>query len=319
LSKQRNKYADYMVYLALRLVSMFANMLSVATVYRLAGLAGDAWYALDVRHRRRAVEHLRESFPTWPWRRLEQVARGSFRSVAYLGIESLLTPRQMTSYTWGRRILLPAQTEAVRLLLERASGVIFICGHLGGWEVAGYGLALLGFKGYAVARPLDNPHLNRYLMDSRGRMGLNILDKRGAMDAMDTIFARNDYVGFIADQDAGRTGVFVDFMGRPASTYKAPALMAMRYNVPVVVHSARRVGETYLFEMEFDRVIRPDEWADKADPMRWITQEYTAALERAVRRSPEQYLWIYRRWKTSPRRSRKAGPEGSARAAGGQG
>ena len=165
-------------------------------------------------------------------------------------------------------------------------------------------MATLGFSGYAIARPLDNPYLNEYLMGVRERQGLKILDKTGATARMDPILRSGQYVAFIADQDAGRRGVFVDFFGRPASTYKAPALMAMEYDLPVAVGYGRRLDEQFRFEIGIERIIYPHEWADKEDPVAWITQEYTSALEAIVRSAPEQYLWIYRRWKTQPRKQR---------------
>jgi KDO2-lipid IV(A) lauroyltransferase len=118
-------------------------------------------------------------------------------------------------------------------------------------------------------------------------------------------------VSFIADQDAGRKGVFVDFFGRPASTYKSIALLAMQHEAPVVCVYARRLGEQFAFELGAERIIRPEEWRDRDDPLTWITQEYTAAIERTVRRNPEQYLWVHRRWKHRPR-GEQPGPDGIA-------
>ena len=110
-----------------------------------------------------------------------------------------------------------------------------------------------------------------------------------------------EVVGFIADQDAGRTGAFVDFFGRKASTYKAIALLAMEHQVLIVVGYGRRIKEQYGFELGVRRIIYPGEWRDRPDPMMWITREYTLALEEIIRQAPEQYLWVHRRWKHRPR------------------
>ena len=75
----------------------------------------------------------------------------------------------------------------------------------------------------------------------------------------------------------------------------------MTYNAPVLVGYGRRLDETYRFAIGIQRIIYPQEWADKDDPMLWITQEYTRALEEVVRTAPEQYLWTHRRWKHRPR------------------
>jgi KDO2-lipid IV(A) lauroyltransferase len=306
----RNRFADYLVYLALRVAAMFLHMFDWRSVYRLAGWVGDVWYRVDGRHRRRAVGHLRDSFPDWTESRLRCVARGSFRNLAYLGIEVLLTTRLITYWRWRRHVFLTDASDLFRRLLARDGGVIFIAGHFGGWEVVGYTMAALGFPGYAIARPLDNPYLNEYLMGVREKMGLKILDKAGAAAKIDPILRSGQYLGFIADQDAGRRGVFVNFFGRAASTYKAPALMAMEYDLPVAVGYGRRLDEQFRFEMGVERIIYPHEWTDKEDPVAWITQEYTAALEAIIRTAPEQYLWTYRRWKTRPRgeRPRESAP-----------
>ena len=161
-------------------------------------------------------------------------------------------------------------------------------------------MAALGFPVTAVARSLDNRYIDAYVRRIRQAGGLTILDKKGAVRFVDGILAKKGSVSFIADQDAGRRGLFVDFFGRPASTYKSIALMAMRHDTPIVVAYARRLGEEFHFEIGIQRIIYPKEWAERDDPVMWITQEYTTALEEVVREAPQQYLWVHRRWKRRP-------------------
>ena len=106
---------------------------------------------------------------------------------------------------------------------------------------------------------------------------------------------------FIADQNAGHKGLFVDFFGRPASTYKSIGLLAIRHEVPVIVGCARRLSDRFDYEIEVNRIINPEEWAGRDDPLLWITQEYTRAIEDFIRVDPSQYLWVHRRWKTRPK------------------
>lgn len=300
MPKPASKSADYLAYLALRVAAMFFHMFNWRAIYKAAAWMGDFWFAVDKRHRLRAMEHLRQSFPDWPEAKIESVAQGSFRNLVYLAIEVLLVTRLITPRTWRRYVKLTSMQEVARMLVSRSRGLIFISGHFGGWEMNGYTMAAVGFDGYAVAKALDNHYLNDYLLGVRERMGLRILDKAGATAQIPAILTRGQYVGFVADQDAGARGEFVDFFGRPASTYKAPALLAMQYEAPLAVGYSRRIGEQFSFEFGMQRIIYPDEWANRDDPVNWITQEYTAALEEVVRSSPEQYLWIYRRWKTEP-------------------
>jgi KDO2-lipid IV(A) lauroyltransferase len=108
-------------------------------------------------------------------------------------------------------------------------------------------------------------------------------------------------LAFIADQNAGRKGQFVDFFGQQASTYKSIALLAIEHRVPILIGYSRRMSGDFDYEMGMTRVIQPEEWHGRNDEVHWITQEYTRAIETFVRESPEQYLWMHRRWKSRPR------------------
>jgi KDO2-lipid IV(A) lauroyltransferase len=301
MARPRNKLADWMQYAAARVFGMFVNMFDCRTNYRTACIAGDLLYLLDGKHRRIAVAHLRRSFPSWSDSRVRTVARESMRSLVHMAFEFVTSQRLITPESWRRHTVLTNQDANVRMLIERKHGIVYIGGHFGNWERVGYTMAILGFEGFAVARPLDNAYLDDYVKRVRQLKGMTIIDKKGAAARMDEILTSRRYVGFIADQDAGRRGLFVDFFGRQASTNKAPALVAMRYEVPVVVGYGRRMDDGARFEIGIERIIHPSEWAGKDDPVRWITREYTRAMEATIRRTPEQYLWAHRRWKHRPR------------------
>ncbi|NLF33252.1 MAG: lysophospholipid acyltransferase family protein, partial [Planctomycetes bacterium] len=115
------------------------------------------------------------------------------------------------------------------------------------------------------------------------------------------VLAAGGTLCFIADQDAGRKGIFADFFGRPASWYKSIGLLAMQYRVPIIAGAAARQGRGFHYRIAVERIIQPEEWDAQADPLQWITDTYAAALERIIRANPEQYLWVHRRWKSRPR------------------
>ena len=300
MARPRNKALDRLQYLALRLFAMFVHMFDVRKNYRTARWIGELLWRVLPRHRRIACEHLRRSFPDWPEGRIRRVARKSFHNLVYLGLEVLLTPRLITPNRWRRHIRLRNMHQTVRLLVRQDTGLIMLTGHFGNWEVIGYTMATLGFPTVSVARPLDNPYINEYVMGVRERTGQSILYKKGATATMSDVLAGRGTLCFIADQDAGRKGLFVDFFGRPASTYRSIALMAIRHEVPVVVGYGKRLNDRFEFEIGIARVIYPHEWAGRDDEPTWITQEFTRALEDIVRAAPEQYLWLHRRWKHRP-------------------
>jgi len=300
MARPRNKVLDYLTYVALRLFAMFVHVFPPRANYRTAALIGWVICRFDRRHRRIAEEHLRRSFPDWDEQHVRRVAAESIKHMVYLGLEVLLTTRLITPIRWQRHVKLAGLAPVLRMLLANRRGLILVTGHYGSFELVGYTMATLGFPSVSVFRPLDNPWINDFVMGVRQRTGQGILRKKGATAMMEDVLAARGTLAFIADQDAGRKGLFVDFFGRPASTYKSIGLMAMQFGVPIVVGYGRRLGEDFHFEMGVQRIIQPHEWEGKDDPLLWITQEYTAALEQIVRRDPEQYLWVHRRWKHRP-------------------
>jgi KDO2-lipid IV(A) lauroyltransferase len=251
-------------------------------------------------HRNRAERHIRTSLPDLNDREVSAVALGSLQQLAMLVVELLLAPRLVTRWTWARYLRLGKLDDAIRVLLQD-KGCIMLTGHYGNWELLGFGLATLGFEIVAVMRPLGNEYLNRFMLESREKSGLKLLYKKGASRTAPAVLASGGSLCFIADQNAGRKGLFVDFFGRKASTYKSIGLLAMEYDVPIVVGCGRRIGRGFRYEICVNRVILPEEWQNRDDELLWITQEYTRAIEEFVRVAPEQYLWIHRRWKTRPK------------------
>jgi KDO2-lipid IV(A) lauroyltransferase len=301
MAKPRNDLLDRLTYLALRIVSMALHCFPVDMNLRTARRIGDAMYRLDRRHRERALHNLARSFPGMPETRRREMARRSMQHLVMLGVEVLFTTRMIRLDSWRRYVELHNLAEALDLLVRGRAPVIMLTGHYGNWEILGYTLATLGFESAAVARPLDNPYINRWLLGVRQKQGQRILDKKGATSEITDILDAGGVVGFIADQNAGSKGLFVDFFGRKASTYKSIALLAMRYRAPVIIGYGRRLGDRFRFRIGVTDIIYPADWDSHDSPLHYITQRYTRAIEEFVREDPGQYLWVHRRWKTRPR------------------
>ena len=269
---------------------------------RTARLMGRIWWAVIKRHRDRALDNLRPALgDRYSERQLRGIARRSFEHFAQLYlVELVMTPRSVTEWSWARYVELDRLGPALRELLA-GHGTILLTGHFGNFELLGYTICRLGIPLSAVMRPLDNPLLNRYLVASRAAGGLSLLYKKGVTAVAGDVIDHGGALCFIADQDAGRKGLFVDFFGRKASTYKSIGLLAMQKRAPVIVGYAARTRRGFHYRIAVERIIQPSEWECQDDPLRWITQTYTSALEAAVRRWPEQYLWVHRRWKHRPK------------------
>lgn len=307
MAKQRSLLGDYLVYLAVRLLVCFLQALSPSAARGLAG--GLAWlaYHLDRRHRLVAFDNLRQAFPgRYSEAELDWLVRAVYRHFGTVLVEIIHLPRKMHARTWRRYFDLDATNGRVLVeCLLSGRPLMLVTGHFGNWEMGGYTLGLFGFKGYAIARPLDNRFLDDFLRRFRESTGQRILAKHGDFDKIQMILNEGGVLATLADQDAGQRGLFVDFFGRPASTHKAVALLALEHRVPLLVFGARKVGEPMRYQGRVEDVILPEAYNGRPDAMRAITQRFTTALERLVREAPEQYFWLHRRWKHQPVKSRR--------------
>jgi KDO2-lipid IV(A) lauroyltransferase len=269
---------------------------------------GTLFYRLSHRHRQRALLNIAASFPEWPPGRVAETARRSIQHMFQLFmVDAVATPRRITETSWPRYLRV-GELRGVLERLIRGEPTIFITGHCGNWEVLGFALAVLGYPLYALARPLDNPQLNRWLLGIREARGMRIITKWGATPILQQVLRSGGRLAFIADQNAGAQGLFVPFFGRLASSYKSIGLLAMRYEVPIVAGFAPRLNGRFEYELTATDIIRPEDWADQPDPLFYITARYNRAMELMIRRAPEQYLWVHRRWKSRPRHERLGRP-----------
>jgi KDO2-lipid IV(A) lauroyltransferase len=298
--KKQNPVVDWFQYLALRVLVLFLSLFSIDSNLRFAAFLGRMLWRLYHRGRERALDNLRASFPEKDEKWYEKTGRRSFEHIAMLAIDVLFTPRLVKKNNW-RNYSRFVTAERGKWLIKEGKGMLMVAAHYANFEILGYMLGLFGYNVYSIARPLDNRFINNYLYGVRQRAGQKIIDKKGAAEMMDRITKEGATLCFIADQDAGRKGIFVDFFGRKASTYKSIALLAATNNIPIGVGYSRRLDNKFFFEIGISRIIMPEEWQDKPDPIEWLTAEYTKAIENFVRQDPSQYWWLHRRWKHRPK------------------
>jgi KDO2-lipid IV(A) lauroyltransferase len=184
--------------------------------------------------------------------------------------------------------------------------VLMLGGHFGNWEIGTALFGLWGFPMGIIAREMDNPYLHEWFRKQREITGHRMMLKSGDFDEMTALLKKGGNLGLLCDQDAGPRGIFVDFFGSPASTFKSIALLALEFDALVMVGYSIRLPDRFhdtnwsRFEVGCEAVIDPRH-AQTSDPVGEITRQFTAALERAIRRAPEQYFWIHRRWKSEPK------------------
>jgi KDO2-lipid IV(A) lauroyltransferase len=273
------------------------------------GLGRLAW-RFDARHRRIAEESVRLSFPEQTTQWHAGVVRNCYRHLALCTVEFARLaslPRERVAALWA---LTDEQVRFFDELCASKTGVIFVTGHVGLWEMCGLGHTAHGYRLSAIARPLDNEPLNRLIDGCRARFGQRVLAKRGALRGALHALRGGSALGMLLDQDAGRHGTFVPLFGRPASTLPTAAELALRTGARIACVTAWRDEAAGVHRLRLGRTIAPGKWQGARDEryreeVRRITAEYTAEVEAAVREHPEQWLWLHRRWKTRPPEEKK--------------
>jgi Kdo2-lipid IVA lauroyltransferase/acyltransferase len=300
--RKRSRALDLIVYLAIRAAVCLIQTLSWRGALGLA--RGLAWlaYRVDRRHRLVAADNIRRAFGHLDETDVDRLVRSSYLHLTTMLVEMIRLPRKLNRDNVDSFVEHghPNDLNVVKAWVATGRPRLVLTGHFGNWEVLSYVTGLVGFRGGIVARRLDNPYLDRFLARFRRKTGLVLLDKNKDFARILDMLAHGIGLGMVGDQDAGPRGLFVNFFGRPASTFKSIALLSIEYNAPIFVFGAARVGHPMKYRLYFEDLILPEDHAANSDAPRVMTERYTSALERLVRRHPEQYFWLHRRWKSLP-------------------
>ena len=284
-------------YVAVAAFRFVVGVLPHAVARALGSLLGLTFYTLDRAHRRVALTNLEQSFPTRSPAELRVIARAMFRHFGRLLFE-MLKFSTLSDVEMRQRVEFEGE-ERARLAYAQGKGVLFFTGHFGFWElhaiVHGLQLEPIG----VLARALDNPHLNRLLEDVRSRTGNTVIYRQGAVRRVLKTLNAGHGVAMLIDQHMhSPDAIWVDFFERPAATTSTLAALALRTGAPVVPVFALPVpGGRY--RMIYEHAVEPPA-VDTPDAIRHFTQRCTDVLEMYVRRHPELWLWMHRRWRDAP-------------------
>lgn len=284
-------------YWAVVAVRACVRILPHAVVRGLGATLGLLFYALDRPHRRVALANLGQCFPLRSENERRVLARAMFAHFGRLLFEilkfSTLSHAQMLT-----RVEFDGEDRA-RHAYAQGRGVLFFTGHFGFWELHALAHGLRVQPIGVLARALDNPHLHALLEGTRTSTGNFVIYRDGAVRRVLRTLAAGQGVAMLIDQHMhSPDAIWVDFFQRPAATTSTLAALALRTGAPVVpVFALPLPGGRY--RMIYEHPVDPPA-GEGPEAVREFTQRCTDVLEMYVRRHPELWLWMHRRWRDAP-------------------
>ena len=259
---------------------------------------GDLGYVLTPGRRKTALTNLARAFPDLAPAARRRICRRSYQHLGLMVIElAALLARPLEDTLHRIRI---DGLEHLRTTVDQHGRALLLTAHLGNWELLPVACRLTGYRLSVVLRPLDAPWLDRLATRMRERSAVDLIDKRAALRPVLRALASGAMVGILLDQNAARReGVFVPFFGRPASTSKSMAVLALRTDAPIVPAFIRR-EDTGRHRVVVGPPLSFPPSGDVEAAVAVLTARCTEAIEAAIRATPEQWLWMHDRWRTRP-------------------
>jgi KDO2-lipid IV(A) lauroyltransferase len=281
--------------LLVRVVMACVSLLPMSAVRSLGHGFGRFMYFVAVSQRRIAIENLSRAFPTRSAAECRALAKAMFAHFGALVFE-LLRFRSLT-HDQMKALMDVEGVERIHAAHAKGKGMFFVTGHFGYWEMQAITHPFHSPTIAVMARPLDNPKLHQWLEHLRTMTGNRVIYRQGALRRVLREVSDNNAVAILIDQHIHTSeAVTVDYFGRPAATTSALAALALRTGAAVIpVFTLPLPGGRYKFI--YEHPVEPPP-ADSADPVLEFTQRCTDVLEMYVRRHPELWLWMHRRWRT---------------------
>ena len=294
MTDQAPSFRHRLEYFAVTSVLAAVHVLPMRAVLGLGSLLGRAFYTVDGPHRRLAMRNLQRAFPLRSPAECRAISRDMFSHFGRL-LMVLLKFSRMPRERMLAQVEFEGEDRVVHAHAQ-GKGVLLFTGHFGFWEINALVHALAIQPMSVLARPLDNPLLHNLLESVRRSTGNSVIYRRGALRRVLRALDANQAVAVLIDQHIqSGDAVYVDFFNRPAATTSALAALALRTGAPVVpVFALPLPGGR--FRMVYEHAVDPPR-ADEPDAIREFTQRCTDVLEMYVRRYPELWLWMHRRWR----------------------
>jgi Kdo2-lipid IVA lauroyltransferase/acyltransferase len=291
--RQRLEYAAAWPFI--KILGMLPRPLARAAGMGLARVV----YLLHVRLRQVGMRNLALAFPEKTEGERARILRGEFASLGRQLAEVCHFPKYTRENV--EQVVVYDGLENYEQAHARGKGVLFLTAHFGGWELSAFTHSLHGHWMHVVSRAMDNVYLDRLIRQYRTMHGNQTVDKNDFVRGLLAAMKAGEVVGILMDTNmTPPQGIFVDFFGIPACTASGLARIALRTDAAVVPTFTIWDADLGKYRLRFDLAVELARTGDLEADIKANTQRFTSIIEEYVRKYPEQWLWVHRRWKTRP-------------------
>jgi KDO2-lipid IV(A) lauroyltransferase len=257
-------------------------------------------FSLQPKLQKTAEFNLRLAFPDWSGAQSRDVTRKMVRYLGWMAVEFARFPR-LTKENIEELVILDGHENFLEGQ-RRGKGVLYLTGHIGAWELSSFAHALYGYPLHYMARPLDSKHLDGLVNQYRCSSGNRPIFKNESARVMLKILKDSGTIGILADQNTmPEEGVFVDFFGKSACTTTGIARVALHTGAAVVPGYAYWDETIQKYRLRFEPPVELIRTGDTERDVFENTQRFAKVIEEIIRKHPDQWVWIHKRWKTRPK------------------
>jgi len=291
---------EWLEYAAVWLILKTVGALPRSVARAFAASVTRLLFFLQPKLQKTADFNLRLAFPDWTDAQRRDTTRKMVRNLGWMAAEFARSPK-LTKENIEDVVIL----EGHENFLEgqrRGKGVLYLTGHIGAWELSSFAHALYGYPLHYMARPLDNKRLDALVNQYRCASGNRPIFKNESARVMLKILKDSGTVGILADQNTmPEEGAFVDFFGKSACTTTGLARVALHTNAAVVPGYAYWDDTIQKYRLRFEPPVELIRTGDTEGDVAENTQRFAKVIEAIIRKHPDQWVWVHKRWKTRPK------------------
>jgi KDO2-lipid IV(A) lauroyltransferase len=286
-------------YFLFEVAGFVLRLFPLRVVQRIGAAAGE-FVGVRLGYRRAITkDNLRNAFPEWSVKELNQVLRGSYRSIGTSLFEVLYLPR--LSIQDVNKVCRVVNPELIKETCARGQGALMLTAHFGNWELLAEAFySSTNIPLYIIMKPQSNRFVDKKINSWRTQFGNKVVSMDSVREMLRLLREKNA-VGIVADQTAAKESISVPFFGREVPTYEGPAMFCLKTGAPLLMGFAVR-GDDGTYEARFFEVPTKDLQEYSRENIYELTRRHVAITERVIREHPEQWMWMHKRWKHVPSR-----------------